>query len=75
MTREESNAIHEKAKSRSRGVYQYNGYFYAVKDNCFIAFVTKDGECYRNRGGYNVSMGKVSIKKRRSELLKWLNLQ
>jgi hypothetical protein len=75
MTIAETNLLHNKAKTRKDGVYTYQGYFWAVKNHNFIAFVKPNGECYQRMGSFNVSIGKVDRWDRKQELTKWLKSQ
>lgn len=75
MTIDETNILHEKAKSKKDGVYSYKGNFYAVKNNNFIAFADHFGECHQRMGAFNFHIGKVETYDRRKKLLEWLKTQ
>lgn len=72
MTVEETNILIEKAKTRKDGVYQYNGNFWAVKNNCFVAFVSPYGECFQCLGSFNVKIGECKESYLRKDKLKEL---
>lgn len=75
MTVDKTNLLHERAKTKNDGVYSYQGDFYVVKDNKFIAFSNYRGSCYQRMGLVNVFIGKVERYDRKKELLKWLRSQ
>jgi len=76
MTYPEIDILNEKAKSRKDGIYSYKTYFYAVKNNRFIAFTNYFGECYQRMGGFNVSIGNMPNRFIAKDKLKeWLKCQ
>lgn len=75
MTIDELNLLTEKAKTRKDGIYTYKSYYYAVKNNNFIAFADFSGNCYQRCGFFNVSIGKVESYDRKKKLLIWLKTQ
>jgi len=75
MTIDETNFLHEKAKSKNDGIYSFRGYLYVVKDNNFIAFANYFGECYQRMGSFNVKIGKVEKYDRKQKLKEWLKAQ
>lgn len=75
MTIDETNLLHERAKTKKDGVYSFSPYLYVVKDNNFIAFSDYNGNCHQRMGSFNVSIGKVERYDRKRELLKWLKKQ
>ena len=75
MTIDETNLLHEKAKTRKNGVYSFRGNLYVVKDNKFIAFANYFGECYQRMGAFNVQIGKVERYDRKKKLMDWLRSQ
>jgi hypothetical protein len=75
MTVDETNLLHERAKTKNDGVYSYQGNLYVVKDNKFIAFSDYHGNCHQRMGTFNVSIGKVEGYDRKRKLLKWLRSQ
>ncbi len=75
MTTDETNILIDKAKTRKDGVYSYKGFLYVVKDNKFLAFSTRFGECFQRGGGFNISIGRVERYKRKEALIKWLKSQ
>jgi hypothetical protein len=76
MTIDETNLLHEKAKTKKDGVYQFRGNFYAVKDNKFIAFINPFGECLQRMGAFNISIGQIKEKyDRKKKLAEWLRSQ
>jgi len=72
MTTEETNILHEKAKTRKDGVYSFRGNLWVVKDNKFIAFSNYRGEFFLRYGSFNVGMGHVGDYDRKKELTEWL---
>lgn len=75
MTIDETNILHEKAKTRKDGVYSFRGNLWAVKDNKFIAFANNFGECYQRMGAFNYQIGTVERYDRKQKLMDWLKLQ
>lgn len=75
MTIDETNFLHEKAKTRKDGVYSYRGNLWVVKDNKFIAFANHFGECYQRYGAFNTQIGKVDRYDRKQKLTEWLRKQ
>ena len=76
MTIEETNHLHEKAKSRNDGVYSFRGYVWVVKNGNFVAFANSFGECYQRSGSFNVKIGEVSRgAARKKKLTEWLKKQ
>jgi len=78
MTIEETNLLHEKAKSRKDGVYSFRGNLWAVKNNQFIAFVSPKGEVYQRLGAFNASVGSLQPKPSyewKNEFSKWVKNQ
>jgi len=75
MTIDETNLLHEKAKTRKDGVYSFRGNLYVVKNKRFIAFADYFGRCYQRIGVFNVEIGKVESYDRRKKLLEWLRAQ
>lgn len=76
MKTDEINLLIEKAKTRKDGVYSFRGYFWAVKNNQFIAFVTPKGEVLERFGGFNIQIGDLrSLEytwERKAKFKKWL---
>ena len=72
MTIDETNLLHEKAKTRKDGIYSFRGNLYVVKDKSFIAFANYCGECYQRMGAFNVQIGKVEPYDRKQKLTEWL---
>jgi len=75
MTIEETNLIHEKAKTRKDGVYSFRGNLYAVKGGEFIAFANLFGVCYQRMGSFNIEIGRVERYERKEKLIKWIKSQ
>jgi hypothetical protein len=75
MTIEETNILHEKAKTKKDGIYSYKGNLYVVKNNNFIAFSDYYGNCYMRMGAFNALIGKVERYDRKLQLTKWLKSQ
>lgn len=75
MTIEETNILHEKAKTRKDGVYSFRGNLWVVKDSKFIAFANPFGECYQRFGAFNMQIGKVERYDRKQKLTEWLRSQ
>lgn len=72
MTIEETNQLHEKAKTRNDGVYSFRGNLWVVKNGNFVAFADYFGECYQRMGAFNVRIGKVERYDRKKKLTEWL---
>lgn len=75
MTINEINVLNEKAKYRKDGVYSYNGNFWVVKNNSFIAYAKPNGQVMQRFGAFDHQIGIVSPYERKQELIKWLKLQ
>lgn len=78
MTTEELNKLIEKAKTRKDGVYSFRGYYWAVKNKQFIAFVNPKGQLLQRSGNFNVQIGQFSTDykwERRDKLKEWLKKQ
>jgi len=75
MTIEQTNILHEKAKTRKDGVYSYKSYLWVVKDFKFIAFADFHGEVYQIFGAFNTQIGKVERYDRKKKLTEWLKEQ
>lgn len=61
MTIEETNILHEKAKTQKDGVYSYRGNLWVVKSNRFIAFVNNRGEVWQRFGSFNTKIGDLNM--------------
>lgn len=70
MTVTDTNTLIEKAKSRNDGVYSYKGYYWAAKNNRFVAFVSHYGECFQVFGSFNVKIGECKESYLRKQKLK-----
>lgn len=66
------NILKEKAKTRKDGIYSYKGYMWVVRNNKFVAFADRLGNCYEVFGSFTVSMGKVKSYERKDRLKDWL---
>lgn len=66
------NILKEKAKTRKDGIYSYKGYMWVVRNNKFVAFADRFGNCYEVFGSFNVYMGKVKSYERKDRLKAWL---
>ncbi len=75
MTIEETNMLHEKAKTRKDGVYSFRGNFWVVREGKFLAFANPFGECYQRMGAFNVQIGKVESYDRKKRLVELLRSQ
>ena len=75
MTIEETNILHNKAKTRKDGVYSYKGNYYVVKNFNFVAFADLFGECYQRMGFFNILIGKVERYDTKKKLTEWLRTQ
>lgn len=72
MTIEETNQLHEKAKTRNDGVYSFRGNLWVVKNGNFAAFADYSGNVYQRMGSFNVFIGKVETYNRKKKLTDWL---
>jgi hypothetical protein len=78
MTIEETNILHEKAKSRKDGVYSFRGNLWVVKSSKFIAYANYKGEVLQRFGAFNTQIGDLSTierwywKKKLKEFLPFL---
>jgi hypothetical protein len=75
MTVDELNILHEKAKTRKDGVYNFRGNLWVVKSNQFIAYADLFGRCFQRMGAFNAVIGEVQSYQRKEALLKWLKSQ
>jgi hypothetical protein len=78
MTIEETNLLHEKAKSKKDGVYSFRGNLWAVKANRFLAFCNNRGELLQRFGSFNTQIGdfsSVEIWDLKKKLVEWLRSQ
>jgi len=75
MTVTECNLLHDKAKTRKDGVYSFRGNYWAVKNNRFIAYVTRYGELKIRMGTFDVYGGMVTDYLRKQKLIEWLKKQ
>lgn len=75
MTIEQTNILHEKAKTRKDGVYSYCNYIWAVKNGRFVAFANPFGECFQRMGAFNYQIGTVKTYERKQKLIEWLRNQ
>lgn len=78
MTIDETNLLHEKAKSKKDGVYSFRGNLWAVKSNKFLAFCNNRGEVLQRFGSFNTQIGDFSglyLSDRKKKLAEWLRSQ
>ena len=75
MTIDETNLLHDKAKTRKDGVYSFRGNCWVVRNNNFVAFSNSYGECYQRMGSFNVQIGKVERYDAKKKLTEWLRAQ
>ena len=78
MTVDETNLLHEKAKSKKDGVYSFRGNLWVVKSNKFLAFCNINGEVLQRFGSFNTRIGDFSNIERynwKKKLIEWLKSQ
>jgi hypothetical protein len=78
MTIDETNLLHEKAKTKKDGVYSFRGNLWAVKNGKFIAFIDNRGQFLQRFGAFNALLGDLSSVERwdwKKNFTKWLNTQ
>ena len=73
-TVDQHNELINRAKQRKDGVYQYRGFYYAVKDNCFVAYADHDGTIYRPVYSFQTQIGKCKTWERKETLRKYLKM-
>jgi hypothetical protein len=78
MTIDETNLLHEKAKTKNDGVYSFRGNLWIVKSNKFIAFANNKGEVLQRFGAFNTQIADFSNVERwdwKKKLVEWLRSQ
>lgn len=77
MTVHEINVLNKKAETRKDGVYSFNGKYWAVKSNKFVAYVDK-GLLLQRIGAFNyvvTNFGCIEKWEKKEKLMEWLKQQ
>lgn len=66
------NTLVEKAKTKKDGVYEYQGFVYAVKNNNFIAYADYHGDLSTVHGVFHYRNGKCERYDRKKVLKEYI---